>query len=52
MKKIIKKLWDKVITSEVTPALIGLLTILGMFAWLGAMLVAAVALILNLVGVM
>lgn len=51
MKKFINALWDKVITSDVLPALIGLLSILGMVAWLVALFVGAVTLILNCVGV-
>ena len=52
MKKFLKKLWDKVITSDVTPSLIGLLAIFGIVAWLVAVLVFGVTTILNLVGVM
>ena len=52
MKKFLKKLWDKVITSDVTPTLIGLLTIFGIVTWLVVALVFGVTTILNLLGVM
>ena len=51
MKKFIRKLWDKVITSDVTPALIGLLAVFAGAAWLIALLVGAITLILNMIGV-
>lgn len=51
MKKLLKALWDKVITSDVLPVLIGLLAILATVAWLVAALVFAVTTIMNLVGV-
>lgn len=51
MEKFIQKLWDKVITSNVTPALIGLLAVFSGVAWLLALFVAAITLILNMIGV-
>lgn len=51
MKKFLKNLWDKVITSEVTPILIGLLTIVSVVTWLVTAIAYGVSAILNLVGV-
>lgn len=52
MTKVLKKLWNKIITSEVLPLLMGLLAVFGMLAWLVAVFVFGVTTILSLVGVM